>query len=66
LSALQPVRGTHDILPEDMHRHRGVIEPARALAELYGYQEIATPIFEFTEWFKRTLGDTSDLVTKEM
>lgn len=66
MSALQPVRGTHDILPEDMHRHRGVIEPARALAELYGYQEIATPIFEFTEVFKRTLGDTSDVVTKEM
>jgi histidyl-tRNA synthetase len=36
------------------------------VSELYGYQEIATPIFEFSEVFKRTLGDTSDIVTKEM
>ena len=38
----------------------------RAAAERYGYLEIATPIFEFSEVFKRTLGDTSDIVTKEM
>jgi histidyl-tRNA synthetase len=63
---LQPVRGTHDILPEDMARHRRVADTARDLAALYGYQQIATPIFEFTEVFKRTLGDTSDIVTKEM
>ncbi|GAA0602038.1 histidine--tRNA ligase [Caenispirillum bisanense] len=36
------------------------------MAELFGYQEIATPIFEFTDVFARTLGDTSDVVTKEM
>jgi len=63
---LQPVRGTHDILPEAMARHRRVAETARDLAALYGYQQIETPIFEFTEVFKRTLGDTSDIVTKEM
>jgi histidyl-tRNA synthetase len=63
---LQPVRGTHDILPEDMARYRRVADTARDLAALYGYQQIATPIFEFTEVFKRTLGDTSDIVTKEM
>ena len=39
---------------------------ARALSANYGYGEIATPIFEQTEVFKRTLGDTSDVVTKEM
>ncbi|WP_366554440.1 histidine--tRNA ligase [Aquibaculum sediminis] len=66
MSSLQPVRGTHDLLPEEMRRHRAVIERARALAEGYGYLEMATPIFEFTEVFKRTLGDTSDVVTKEM
>src|SRR5690554_2418122 len=49
-----------------MRRHRTVIERARDLAERYGYLEMATPIFEFTEVFKRTLGDTSDVVTKEM
>jgi histidyl-tRNA synthetase len=63
---LQPVRGTHDILPESMARHRRVAETARDLAALYGYEQIETPIFEFTEVFKRTLGDTSDIVTKEM
>ncbi|MGF1593295.1 MAG: histidine--tRNA ligase [Kiloniellaceae bacterium] len=66
MSSLQPVRGTHDLLPDAMRRHRAVIETARAVAERYGFQEMATPIFEFTEVFKRTLGDTSDIVTKEM
>ncbi len=66
MSALQPVRGTHDILPEDMRRHRRVADGARGAAALYGFQEMATPIFEFTDVFKRTLGDTSDIVTKEM
>jgi histidyl-tRNA synthetase len=63
---LQPVRGTHDLLPEEMRRHRHVIDTARDTASLYGFAEVATPIFEFTEVFHRTLGDTSDIVTKEM
>jgi histidyl-tRNA synthetase len=66
LSSLQPVRGTHDILPEEMRKHRRVFETARVVAERYGYLEAQTPIFEFSEVFKRTLGDTSDIVTKEM
>jgi len=66
MSALQPVRGTHDILPDDMRRHRMVADTARRTAALYGFHEMATPIFEFTDVFKRTLGDTSDIVTKEM
>lgn len=66
MAKLQPVRGTHDLLPEDARRHRHVIETARSTSGLYGYQEIVTPIFEFTEVFSRTLGETSDVVTKEM
>ena len=66
MSSLQPVRGTHDLLPDEMRRHRRVIDTARAVAERYGYLEMATPIFEFSEVFQRTLGDTSDIVTKEM
>jgi len=66
LTTLQPVRGTHDLLPEDMRRHRFVSESAREIAALYGYDEIATPIFEFSEVFKRTLGEATDIVTKEM
>ncbi|HEY9536701.1 MAG TPA: histidine--tRNA ligase, partial [Kiloniellaceae bacterium] len=66
MTSLQPVRGTRDILPDEMRRHRVVVETARALAARYGYHEMATPVFEFTEVFKRTLGETSDVVTKEM
>ena len=66
MRALQPVRGTQDLLPEDMRRHRAVIDRAAATAARYGYQEMATPVFEFTEVFKRTLGDVSDVVMKEM
>ena len=64
MSKLQPVRGTHDVLPDESRAHRYVLEAARAAADLYGYQEMSTPIFEFTEVFKRTLGDSSDVVTK--
>src|SRR5215469_15755299 len=49
-----------------MRRFRRVVESARAVAERYGYLAMATPIFEFSEVFRRTLGDTSDIVTKEM
>jgi histidyl-tRNA synthetase len=66
MSDLQPVRGTRDILPEAMRHHRHVVDTARDVAALYGYDEMSTPVFEFTEVFKRTLGDTSDVVTKEM
>lgn len=66
MSKLQPVRGTKDFLAEECRLHRHVVETARNVAGHYGFKDIATPIFEFTEVFKRTLGDTSDIVTKEM
>ena len=66
MPTLRPVRGTHDLLPEDNRRHRRVIETFRDIAERFAFGEIATPIFEFAEVFKRTLGETSDIVTKEM
>jgi histidyl-tRNA synthetase len=66
MARLQPVRGTHDLLPEQMRRHRHIVDVARDMVRLYGFEEIATPIFEFTQVFARTLGDTSDIVTKEM
>ena len=66
MSQLRPPRGTHDLLGEEIRRHRHVAEMARAVATHYGYGEIATPVFEFTEVFQRTLGETSDIVTKEM
>lgn len=66
MAKLQPVRGTHDLLGEDARRHRHVVETALATAARYGFSEIQTPIFEFTEVFARTLGETSDVVSKEM
>ncbi len=64
--ALQPIRGTRDILPDESRRHRLVTETARNISARYGYAEMSTPIMEVTEVFKRTLGDTTDVVTKEM
>lgn len=66
MAGLQPVRGTRDIQPDEARQMRHVQETARGMAERFGYEEIATPIFEFSDVFKRTLGDTSDIVTKEM
>ncbi len=66
MAKLQPVRGTHDLLGEDARRHRHVVETALTTASRYGFSEIQTPIFEFTEVFARTLGETSDVVSKEM
>jgi histidyl-tRNA synthetase len=66
MTSLQPVRGTQDLLPAEQRRHRHVAETARAIAARYGYAEIATPIFEFTEVFARPIGATSDIVQKEM
>jgi len=63
---LNPVRGTQDLLPDEQRVHRHVEETAWRVAELYGFGEVSTPIFEFTDVFARTLGDTTDIVTKEM
>ena len=66
MPALQPVRGTQDLLPDAARRHRQVSETARATAALYGFDEIVTPIFEFTEVFARPIGEHTDIVAKEM
>ncbi len=66
MNDLQPVRGTRDLIGEDFRRHAHVIDTARRVSATYGFDEWATPIFEDTRVFSRTLGDTSDVVTKEM
>jgi histidyl-tRNA synthetase len=65
-SSLQPVRGTRDLIGEEFRAHHHVIDTARRVTSLYGFEEWATPIFEDTRVFARSLGDTSDVVTKEM
>jgi histidyl-tRNA synthetase len=63
---LQPARGTHDLIGDDQRRHNHVVDTARRVAATYGFDEWTTPIFEDTRVFSRTLGETSDVVTKEM
>lgn len=63
---LQAVRGTRDLLPEECDRFRYINNTAFEQARRYGYGEIMTPMFEATDVFQRTLGDTSDIVNKEM
>ena len=55
-----------DLIGEDQRRHAHVIDTARRVAALYGHDEWVTPVLEETRVFARTLGDTSDVVTKEM
>lgn len=66
MAQLQPIRGTRDLIGEDHRRHQHVIDTARRISLLYGFEEWSTPIFEDTRVFARTLGETSDVVTKEM
>src|SRR5262245_15569138 len=63
---IQTVRGTRDILPEDMPLWRRVEDVAREAFRRYGYGEIRTPIFEKTELFARGVGEATDIVHKEM
>ena len=65
-TALQPVRGTRDLIGDEQRRHQRVVDTARRVAALYGFEEWATPVFEDTRVFARGLGDTSDVVSKEM
>ena len=62
---LQPARGTSDLLPGDKARHNKVVATAQTISARFGFQDMATPIFEFTDVFRRPLGDTSDVVSKE-
>ncbi|MEN6461214.1 MAG: histidine--tRNA ligase [Syntrophomonas sp.] len=59
-------RGTYDILPVDSYKWQVIEKTMRETAEFFGYQEIRTPIFEHTELFERGVGETTDIVSKEM
>jgi histidyl-tRNA synthetase len=63
---LAPPRGTQDLLPDRADAMYGLYAAAHRTAELFGYRYVETPMFEHTELFARTSGDTSDVVTKEM
>ena len=64
--SIQAVKGTKDILPDEVGAWHRIEGTARALFALYGYREIRTPIFEPTELFARGIGQETDIVSKEM
>lgn len=64
--AIQIPRGTQDILPGEVEKWQLIEETAKKMCQLYQYHEIRTPIFEHTELFQRGVGDTTDIVQKEM
>ncbi len=59
-------KGTKDVLPGEVYRWHHVENVAREVAEAYAFREIRTPVFEHTELFSRGVGDTTDIVNKEM
>lgn len=59
-------RGTNDFLPGEVEKWQALESAIRQLFDMYHYQEIRTPIFEHTELFLRSVGETSDIVEKEM
>ena len=62
----QAPKGTQDMLPQESHRWQRIERSMRRICALAGYREIRTPIFEHTELFQRGVGDTTDVVQKEM
>jgi histidyl-tRNA synthetase len=63
---IQAIRGMHDLLPEQAPRWQHLEDRARAVLEGYGYREMRTPLVEVTELFKRSIGEVTDIVEKEM
>lgn len=59
-------KGTKDVLPSDSYKWQYVEGAAHEIAKLFNLKEIRTPVFEYTELFQRSVGDTTDVVTKEM
>jgi hypothetical protein len=66
VNRLAAARGTHDVLPSQAADWNRLETRAREIAERFGYGEIRTPSFELTDLFVRGVGDTTDIVEKEM
>lgn len=63
---INPVKGTHDIIADEANLYKMIEETGMSIATLYGYKEIRTPIIEHTPLFLRSVGESSDIVNKEM
>ena len=60
------IKGTKDILPQESHRWQAVEQAIRSVMQTFNYQEIRTPVFEETSLFARSIGELTDIVSKEM
>ena len=60
------IRGTQDVLPGESYKWQHVEQTALAIARDFGYREMRVPVFEHTELFQRSVGETTDVVQKEM
>ena len=63
---LQKPKGTKDLLPEESYKWQYVENKVKNILENTGFKEIRTPVFEHTELFERGVGETTDVVQKEM
>ena len=65
MNKIQSVRGTKDIFPPEMQKYSNIINKAKYVSELYGFEEASFPIIEKSDVFTRPLGESSDVVSKE-
>jgi len=66
MNPIRSIKGTHDILPVDSHRWQTLESIVRKVCARFGYNEIRTPVFEETRLFSRSVGEETDIVSKEM
>ena len=66
MNPIRSIKGTHDILPVDSHNWQTLESIVRKVCTRFGYNEIRTPVFEETRLFSRSVGEETDIVSKEM
>ncbi len=63
---IKAIKGTNDVLPNESHKYQYIERAALDVARSFGFSEMRTPVFEYTELFDRSVGETTDVVQKEM
>ena len=66
MNQIRTLKGTHDILPSDSQKWQRLEQIVHKVSQRFGYEEIRTPIFEETRLFSRSVGEDTDIVSKEM
>ena len=66
MNQIRSIKGAHDILPSDSSKWQHLEQIVHDVSERFGYEEIRTPVFEETRLFSRSVGEDTDIVSKEM